>query len=90
MVVQTLYAVRAAFCADQQNAVMEAAKIAMAKNQEVAQQKDDEARALLESENCDIVDVEDKAPWQEACSAIVGDYTQGELGDLYQKILALA
>lgn len=74
----------------QQGWIMEAAKVAMEKNQAVAQEKDDEARALLESEGCDIIDVEDKTPWQEACSAIVGDYTQGELGELYQQILGLA
>ena len=69
---------------------MEAAKVAMATNKTVAQEKDDEARALLESEGCDIIDVEDKTPWQEACSAIVGQFTEGELGDLYQQILGLA
>ena len=74
----------------QQEVVMEAAKVAMAKNQEVAQEKDDEARALLEEEGCNIVDVEDKTPWQEACSAIVGQYTEGDLGTLYQQILDLA
>ena len=75
---------------NQQNAIMEAAKVAMARNQEVAQQKDDEARQLLTEEGCNIIDVEDKAPWQEACSVIVGQYTEGELGDLYQQILAMA
>ena len=75
---------------NQQNAIMEAAKVAMARNQEIAQQKDDEARQLLTEEGCNIIDVEDKAPWQEACSAIVGQYTEGELGDLYQQILAMA
>ena len=75
---------------DQQAAIMEAAKIAMDTNKTVAQEKDDEARALLESEGCDIIDVEDKTPWQESCSAIVGNYTQGELGELYQQILDLA
>ena len=74
----------------QQEAIMEAAKVAMARNQEVAQEKDDEARRLLEEEGCNIVDVEDKAPWQEACSAIVGNYTEGELADLYQQILDMA
>ena len=74
----------------QQNAVMEAAKVAMARNQEVAQEKDDEARQLLTEEGCNIIDVEDKAPWQEACSAIVGQYTEGNLGELYQQILAMA
>ena len=75
---------------DQQDVIMEAAKVAMAKNQEVAQEKDDEARATLEEQGCNIVDVEDKTPWQEACSAIVGQYTQGDLADLYQQILDLA
>ena len=74
----------------QQNAVMEAAKVAMARNQEVDQEKDDEARQLLTEEGCNIIDVEDKAPWQEACSAIVGNYTEGELADLYQQILDMA
>ena len=74
----------------QQNAIMEAAKVAMARNQEVAQEKDDEARQLLTEEGCNIIDVEDKAPWQEACSAIVGQYTEGNLGELYQQILAMA
>lgn len=75
---------------DQQAVIMEAAKVAMAKNQEVAQEKDDAARATLEENGCNIVDVDDKGPWQEACSSIVGQYTEGELGDLYAQILALA
>ena len=74
----------------QQNAVMEAAKIAMAKNQEVAQEKDDEALATLKENGCNVVEVEDKTPWQEACSAIVGQYTEGDLGTLYQQILDMA
>ena len=74
----------------QQNVIMEAAKIAMARNQEVAQEKDDEALRLLNEEGCNVVEVADKAPWQEACSAIVGQYTEGELGELYQQILGLA
>jgi len=74
---------------EQLAAIYEAGKLTMAYNQEIAQQKDDEARKLLEEEGCNIVDVEDKAPWQEACSKIVGDYTKG-YEDLYQQILGLA
>lgn len=75
---------------EQLAAIYEAAKLTMAYNQEIAQQKDDEARKLLEEEGCNIIDVEDKGPWQAACSKIVGEYTQGDLADLYQKILDLA
>ena len=75
---------------EQLAAIYEAAKLTMAYNQEIAQQKDDEARKLLEEEGCNIIDVEDKGPWQAACSKIVGEYTQGDLADLYQRILDLA
>lgn len=75
---------------EQQNAIMEAAKFTMARNKEIAQEKDDTALNLLLEEGCNVVEVEDKGPWQEACSKIVGEYTQGDLAALYQQILDLA
>ena len=74
----------------QQDVIMQAANVAMEYDKSHAEAAEPEARELLESEGCDIVDVTDKGPWQEACSAIIGDYTKGELGDLYQQILNLA
>ena len=74
---------------EQKTALFEAAKLTMEYNKQIAQENDDNARKLLEEEGCNIIDVEDKTPWQEACSKIVGDYTKG-YEDLYQKILDMA
>lgn len=43
----------------------------------------------LRAEGVNVIEVEDKAPWVEACSDVIAQYTTGDLADLYQKIQAL-
>ena len=40
----------------------------------------------LKSSGCNVVDVPDKAPWQEACAKVISDNTSDQ-AELYQKLL---
>ena len=40
----------------------------------------------LRSSGCNVVDVDDKTPWQEACAKVIKDNTSDQ-AELYQKLL---
>ena len=46
---------------------------------------DKEARLLLKAEGINVIEVEDKTAWREACSPIVEEYTKGERDELIIK-----
>lgn len=71
---------------EQQNILMEAGKYAQQKNKENSQAKEDEVLAELKADGCNVVEVSDIAPWQEAVKKVIADNTVGK-EDLYQQIL---
>ena len=75
--------------ADQQAVLIEAGKITMAYNQEISEAAEQAALDTLIANGCNVVYVEDKAPWAEACSAVIAKSIVG-YEDLYQQLLDLA
>ena len=75
--------------ADQQAVLIEAGKITMAFNQEISEAAEQEALDKLLANGCNVVYVEDKAPWAAACSGVIAKNIEGN-EDLYQKLLDLA
>ncbi len=76
---------------DNQRAVIEeASKIASDYCHEIA--IDTEAKVLeeLKARGCNVIDISDMAPWQEACQAIADENATGDLADVYAQIKALA
>lgn len=75
---------------DNQRAVIdEASKIASDYCKTIAQETEDKVLADLKAKGVNIVEVTDKAPWQEAVKAIPEEYATGDMADLYEKIKAL-
>ncbi len=70
----------------QQAWVMEAADYASSLNAQNSQASEDEVLQELKDEGINVVEVEDKTPWIEACSAGNAQFTKG-LEDIYQQIL---
>ena len=72
----------------QQAVIMEAGKEVQKFNQELSQSAEDEVLQQLRDEGCNVVEVTDKGPWQEACSSAPAiKETIDKQADLYQKIL---
>lgn len=71
---------------EQQGWIMEAAKYAGEYNRSISQEKEDEVLAQLKEEGCNVVEVEDITPWQEAVKDVIAANTEG-MEDLYQQIL---
>lgn len=74
---------------EQQGWIMEAGEYASGKNAENSQASEDEVLQELIDEGINVVEVEDKTPWAEACADVVTDNMNGN-DDLYQQILDLA
>ena len=74
---------------EQQNILVEAGKIASAYNKEISAAKEAEVLETLKSEGCNVVEVTDIAPWQEATKAVIEANIKG-LEDYYQQIVDLA
>ncbi len=73
----------------QQEVLLEAGRQVQKYNQEVSQSAEDEVLEQLKAEGCNVVDVTDKAPWQEACAKVIEDNTADQ-AELYQQLLDLA
>lgn len=73
----------------QKDAVVEAGKIASNYCREISEEKENEVLDQLKAEGCNIIDVTDKAPWKEACKAVIEENTADQ-AELYQKILDMA
>lgn len=74
----------------QQEAMMEAGKIASQYCREVSEDKENEVLEQLKSEGCNVVEVSDIKPWQDAVAKVIDDNVNtDELKELYQKILDL-
>lgn len=72
----------------QQDAIMEAGKLAQAYNQQISQEAEDKVLAELKASGCNVVDVADKAPWQQACKDVISNSVKGQEA-LYQQIQSL-
>lgn len=67
----------------QQAVIMEAGKEVQAFNQNLSQSAEDEVLQQLKDEGCNVVDVPDKKPWQDACAQVIADNTSDQ-AELYQ------
>ena len=74
--------------ADQQNALVEAGKVASAFNRQISEEAENKVLEELKAEGCNIIEVTDVTPWQEATKSVIEENTKG-LEDLYQQILDL-
>ena len=70
----------------QQDVIMEAAAYAQQFNQEYVESAEQEVLDGLKADGVNVIEVEDKTPWVEACSDVIAQYTTGDLAGLYQKI----
>lgn len=73
----------------QQDAMMEASKIASAYCREISEEAENKVLDELKASGCNVVEVTDKAPWQEACKKVIEENTSDQ-AELYQQILDFA
>ena len=71
---------------NQQAAVMEAAADTQAFNADLSETAENKVLDELRSSGCNVVDVDDKAPWQEACAKVISENTSDQ-AELYQQLL---
>lgn len=74
--------------AEQQEILMKAGEIASAYNREISEEKENEVLEELKAEGCNVVEVTDITPWQEATKDVITENTKG-MEDLYQQIVDL-
>ena len=74
---------------DQQAILMEAGKYASENNRANSENKENEVLEQLKADGVTVTEVEDKAPWKEACKAVIDEKTADQ-AELYQQILDLA
>ena len=70
----------------QQAAVMAAAADTQKFNADLSETAENKVLDELRSSGCNVVDVDDKTPWQEACAKVIKDNTSDQ-AELYQKLL---
>ena len=75
---------------EQQGWIMEAAKYASEQNAKNSENAENAVLEELIADGINVVEVEDKTPWIEACTDIVSQYTGGDMADYYQQILDMA
>jgi len=71
---------------NQQKVIMAAGKKTQEFNANLSETEENKVLEELKAEGCNVVDVTDKKPWQDACAQVVADNTKG-LEELYQKLL---
>ena len=71
---------------NQQAAVMEAAADTQAFNADLSETAENKVLDELKSSGCNVVDVPDKTPWQEACAKVIRENTSDQ-AELYQQLL---
>lgn len=71
---------------EQQDCIMQASEYASQFNREISQQTEDEILEQLKADGCNVVEVEDITPWQDACKSVIDENIVGK-EDLYQQIL---
>ena len=73
---------------EQQNILMEAGKYASEYNKKISEEAENKVLEELKAEGCNVVEVTDITPWQEACKDIIESSTANNK-ELYQQILDL-
>ena len=71
---------------NQQAAVMEAAADTQAFNADLSETAENKVLDELKSSGCNVVDVPDKTPWQEACAKVISENTSDQ-AELFQQLL---
>ena len=71
---------------EQQGILMEAGKYASEFNRKISEDAENKVLEELKAEGCNVVEVEDITPWQEACQAIIEESSKDN-AELYQQIL---
>ena len=71
---------------NQQAAIMEAAADTQAFNADLSETAENKVLDELKSSGCNVVDVPDKTPWQEACAKVISENTSDQ-AKLYQQLL---
>ena len=71
---------------NQQNAIMEAGKYASEFNRRISEEAENKVLEELKAEGITIVEVTDKAPWQEACKEVIANASSSN-PELYKKIV---
>lgn len=71
---------------NQQVAIMEAAADTQAFNADLSETAENKVLDELKSSGCNVVDVPDKTPWQEACAKVISENTSDQ-AELYQQLL---
>ena len=75
--------------ANQQNAIMEAGKLAQQFNAELSAGEEAKVLDALKAEGTTVIDNVDKAALAEACGTVINDNIPAGLEDLYQQIVAM-
>ena len=71
---------------NQQAAIMEAAADTQAFNADLSETAENKVLDELKSSGCNVIDVSDKTPWQEACAKVISENTSDQ-AELYQQLL---
>ena len=71
---------------DQQAILMEAGEYASTNNRANSENKENEVLEQLKADGVTVVEVEDKAPWKEACKDVIESNTSDQ-AELYQQLL---
>lgn len=71
---------------DQQAILMEASEYASTNNRANSENKENEVLEQLKADGVTVVEVEDKAPWKEACKDVIESNTSDQ-AELYQQLL---
>ncbi len=71
---------------EQQDILIEAGKFAQANNKKNSQAKEDEVLTQLKKDGCNVVEVKDLTPWQNAVKDVIKENTKGQEA-LYEKLL---
>ena len=71
---------------NQQAAIMEAGADTQAFNADLSETAENKVLEELRNSGCNVVDVDDKTPWQEACAKVISENTSDQ-AELYQQLL---
>lgn len=73
----------------QQEAMTEAGKLASEHCKKISAEAEAEVLEALKADGCNVVEVTDMTPWQDACKAVIEENTASQ-ADLYQQLLDFA
>ena len=64
----------------------EAGKYASEYNRKISEEKENEILEQLKADGCNVVEVTDITPWQDACKSVIEEATKDN-AELYQQIV---